>query len=354
MTLDPASLTVQWPMMLWALAALPLIAAFHLWHSVRAKRGVLRYAGLGSIEGATGRMARVRRFIPPTLMFLGLAALLFAIARPQASLVLPGRAENIILAMDVSGSMKATDIAPDRITAARSAARAFLEAQPRTARVGVVSIAASAAVAQAPTDNRENVLQAIDRFQLQRGTALGSGIIMSLATVVPEAAINPEKIISGKPPFPPGGIYPSYRLPADFKPVAPGSNGSAVIVLLSDGQSNMGPDPIAMATIAAEHGVRVYTVGIGTPEGTTLSAQGWSMRVRLDEEPLKKIAATTRADYFRASDAAGLKKIYSQLSSRLVLEKRQTMEITALFAGLGALLAMCAALLSLSWFNRLV
>ena len=89
-------------------------------------------------------------------------------------------------------------------------------------------------------------------------------------------------------------------------------------------------------------------------EGTTLSAQGWSMRVRLDEEPLKKIAATTRADYFRASDAAGLKKIYSQLSLRLVLEKRQTMEITALFAGLGALLAMCAALLSLSWFNRLV
>ncbi len=351
--IDPASLTLQWPTMLWAMAALPLLAAFHLWQSVRAKRGVMRYAGLGAVASATGRMARVRRFIPPMLMFLGLAALLFAIARPQASLVMPARVENIILAMDVSGSMKATDIAPDRITAARSAAKAFLEAQPRSVRVGVVSIAASAAVAQAPTDNRENVLQAIDRFQLQRGTALGSGIIISLATLVPEAAINAEKIISGKPPFPPGGVYPSYNSP-EFKPVAPGSHGSAVIVLMSDGQSNMGPDPIAMATIAAERGVRVFTVGIGTPEGTTLSAQGWSMRVRLDEDALKKIATTTRADYYRASDAAALKKIYSQLSSRLVLEKRQTMEITALFAGLGALLAMCAALLSLSWFNRLV
>ncbi len=353
MMLDPASLTVQWPMMLWLMAALPLLAGFHLWQSVRAKRGVLRYAGLGAVEGATGRMARVRQFVPPTLMFLGLAALLFAISRPQAALVLPTRVESVILAMDVSGSMRATDIAPDRITAARNAAKAFLEEQPRSVRVGVVSIAASAAVAQAPTENRESILQVIDRFQLQRGTALGSGIIISLATLIPEAAINAEKIINGKPPFPPGGAYPQYGSP-EFKPVAPGSHGSAVIVLLSDGQSNMGPDPIAMATIAAERGVRVYTVGIGTTEGTTLSAQGWSMRVRLDEEPLKKIAATTRADYYRASDAASLKKIYSQLSSKLVLEKRQTMEVTALFAGVGALLAMCAALLSLSWFNRLI
>ena len=217
----------------------------------------------------------------------------------------------------------------------------------------MVSIAASAAVAQSPTDNREQILQAIDRFQLQRGTALGSGLIISLATLMPEAGINAEKIISGKPPFPPGGVFPGSGTP-EFKPVAPASNGSAVIVLLSDGQSNMGPDPIAMATIAAEHGVRVYTVGVGTPEGTTLSANGWSMRVRLDEDALKKIAATTRADYFRAGDSAALKKIYSKLSARLVLEKRQMMEVTALFAGLGALLALCAALMSLSWFNRII
>ena len=351
--IDPTSLTLQWPTLLWALAALPLIAAFHVWQHMRSKRGTLHYAGLGPIEASGGRMARLRRAFPPVLMFLGLAALLFAIARPQAALVMPARVENIILAMDVSGSMKATDIAPDRISAARAAATAFLDEQPRRVRVGLVSIAASAAVAQSPTEDRENIVQAMDRFQLQRGTALGSGIIISLATLVPEARINPEQIINGKPPFPPGGVFPSYGS-AEFKPVAPGSRGSAVIVLLSDGQSNMGPDPQAMAAIAAEHGVRVYTVGIGTTEGTTLSANGWSMRVRLDEETLKKIAATTRADYYRASDAAALKKIYSKLSSRLVLEKRQTMEITALFAGLGALLALCAALLSLSWFNRII
>jgi len=351
--IDPASLTVQWPTMLWLLAGLPLLAGFHAWQRLRDKRGTLRYAGLGPLDAATGRMARLRRIVPPALMFLGLAALLVAIARPQAALVMPARVENIILAMDVSGSMKATDISPDRITAARNAAKAFIEEQPGKVRIGVVSIAASAAVAQAPTDNRENILQALERFQLQRGTALGSGMIIALATLVPEAGINPEKIISGKPPFPPGGIFPGYGTP-EFKPVAPASNASAVVVLLSDGQSNMGPDPIAMATIAAEHGVRVYTVGVGTPEGTTLSANGWSMRVRLDEDVLKKIAATTRADYYLASDAAALKKIYTKLSTRLVLEKRQTMEITALFAGLGALLALCAALLSLSWFNRIL
>ena len=130
--------------------------------------------------------------------------------------------------------------------------------------------------------------------------------------------------------------------------------GQKRIVLMSDGQSNMGPDPLAMANIAAEHGVRIFTVGVGTPEGATLSSNGWSMRVRLDEDTLKKIATTTRADYYRAGDAAALKKIYSKLSSKLVLEKRQTMEVSALFAALGAALALCAALLSLSWFNRII
>ncbi len=350
--IDPTSITLQWPSMLWLLAALPLLGLAQAWHAVRAKRGTVRYAGLAVPARPAGRAARAQRLIPPVLMFLGLAALLFAVARPQAALVLPARAESVILAMDVSGSMKATDIAPDRITAARNAAKAFIEEQPGKVKIGVVSVAASAAVAQAPTDNRDKVVEAIDRFQLQRGTALGSGLVIALATLLPEAGIDAAHILSGKPPFPPGGIYPRPGA-ADFKPLAPGANASAVIVLLSDGQSNMGPDPLAMATIAAEHGVRVFTVGVGTPEGATLSSNGWSMRVRLDEEALKKIAATTRAEYFRAGDAASLKKIYRKLSSKLVLERRQMMEVTALFAALGAVLALCAALLSVSWFNRI-
>jgi Ca-activated chloride channel family protein len=349
---DPASISVQWPTMLWLLAILPVVAGVNFWQMARAKRGAQRYAGLIAPE-ATSKRGRFARYLPPALMFLGLAALLFAIARPQAALMLPARVETIILAVDTSGSMRAADIKPDRITAARAAANAFLAEQPRQVRVGVVSIAASAAVAQSPTDNRESISNALERFQLQPGTALGSGLIISLATLLPDAGIDLEKIISGKPPYPPGGVTPASGAPP-FKPVAPGSYGSAVIVLLSDGQSNMGPDPAAIATIAAERGVRIFTVGIGTPEGATLTVNGWSMRVRLDEEVLKKIASTTRGEYFRAGDAAALKKIYRQLGARLVLEKQQTMEVTALFAGLGALLSLVAALMSMAWFNRLV
>ena len=340
-------------MLLWLLAALPVLAAFYLWQLRSASGSALRYAGLAPTAVSPSRGRRLRRYAPPCLMFLGLAALLFAIARPQAEIMLPARVENILLAMDVSGSMRATDIAPDRITAARNAAKAFLTEQPANARIGVVSIAASAAVAQSLTENRENIIQTLDRFQLQPGTALGSGILIALATLLPEAGINVEQVMSGKAPFPAGGIYPAAGKPA-FKAAAPASNGSAVIILLSDGQSNMGPDPVAMATIAAEHGVRVFTVGVGTPEGATLNVGGWSMRVRLDEEALKKIAATTRADFFRASDAASLKKIYTQLSARLVLEKRQRVEVTGVFAVLGAALTLAAAMLSMAWFNRLI
>ena len=347
---DPASITLQWPAMLWLLAVLPVLAGFNAWQLARARRRTVRYAGLAGAEGSR----RVRlRYLPPVLMFLGLAALIFAMTRPQAALMLPARIETIILAMDVSGSMRATDMAPDRITAARNAARAFLAEQPRKVRVGVVSIAASAAVAQSPTENYEDVLRALDRFQLQPGTALGSGLIIALAALLPEAGINAEQIISGKPPFPPGGVYPTPAAP-EFKPAPPGSNGASVIVLLSDGQSNMGPDAQAMAMIAAERGIRVFTVGVGTPEGATLSVNGWSMRVRLDEEALRKIAAATRGEYFRAGNASDLKKIYRQLSAKLVLEKQQTMEVTALFAALGAFLCLVAALLSMAWFNRIL
>jgi Ca-activated chloride channel family protein len=349
---DPVSLTLQWPSMLWLLVALPVLAAFQLWQSRRGRQATLRFAGLGGIDASPGTGTRWRRSVPPVLMLLGIAALILAVARPQAALMLPARLESIILAMDVSGSMKATDIAPDRITAARAAAKAFLDEQPRKVRIGVVSIAATAAVAQSPTTNRDDILKVMEQFQLQRGSAIGSGIVIALETLLPEAGMNTEKIISGSPPYPPGGVYPGPGVP-EYKPVPPGSHGSGVIVLLSDGQGNMGPDPLAVAKIAAERGVRVFTVGVGSPEGATLSANGWSMRVRLDEEALKKIAEATRGEYFRAGDAAALKKIYTQLSAKLVLEKQQTMEVTALFAMLGALLSIGAALMSMSWFNRI-
>jgi len=136
-----------------------------------------------------------------------------------------------------------------------------------------------------------------------------------------------------------------------FTPVAPASYNSAAIILLTDGQRTTGPDPLEAAKMAADRGVRVYTVGIGTKDGETIAFEGWSMRVRLDEETLKGIANITRADYFYAGTAADLKKVYQGLSTRLVVEKRET-EISALFAALGALLVVTAAGLSVWWFGR--
>jgi Ca-activated chloride channel family protein len=254
-----------------------------------------------------------------------------------------------MLVMDASGSMRADDIKPDRISAAKDAARAFIDAQPRDAKVGIVSLAATAAVAQSPTRKREALHEAIERFQLQRGTALGSGIVVALTTLLPEAGIDAEKHINGY------STRSMYGAPVEPpKPVAPGSNGAVAIVLLSDGQSNTGPDPLKMAQLAADHGVRVHTVGIGTAEGATLTVNGWSMRVRLDEEALKKIAAVTHADYFHAASAAELKRIYGSLATRLAVEKKRPTEVTALFAALGAFLASVAALLSLLWHGRIL
>ncbi len=166
---------------------------------------------------------------------------------------------------------------------------------------------------QAPTLSRDDVIAAIDRFQLQRGTAIGSGIVLSLATIFPEAGIDLSQI-TGARAMPPG---PNDKPPPDFKPVPPGSYSSAAIILLTDGQRTTGPDSLEAAKMAADRGVRIYTVGIGTKEGETIGFEGWSMRVRLDEDTLKAVAKLTSADYFYAGTAADLKKVYQGLSTRL-------------------------------------
>lgn len=347
-----AEIEFQWPAMLWLLALAPLAAALYARLLARRRREAALYPSLELVGGARasrGAAALLLGNLPPLLMLAGIALLLAAVARPQASLVMPSRAQSIMLVMDVSGSMRAADIKPDRISAAKDAAKAFIEAQPRDAKVGIVSLAASAAVAQSPTRRRDELHAAIERFQLQRGTALGSGIVVALATLLPEAGIDAEKHING---YSTRSMVGAQAEPP--KPVAPGSNGSVAMVLLSDGQSNTGPDPLKMAQLAAEHGVRVYTVGIGTAEGATLSVNGWSMRVRLDEEALKRIAALTRADYFQAGSAAELKRIYGSLAAQLAVERKRPTEVTAVFAALGALFASAAALLSLLWYGRIL
>jgi Ca-activated chloride channel family protein len=340
-------LSFLWPEMLWGLLAVPMLALLYVWLLRRRKQTALQYASLSWVKEAMDRHRAWRRHLPPTLMLAAITALLIAAARPAAVVTLPSAEKTIVLAIDVSGSMRAADVLPDRMTAAKEAAKAFVAELPRGVRIAVVQFAGTAAVVQPPTLSREDVVAAIDRFQLQRGTAIGSGIVLSLATLFPQGGID-LSLITGQREMPPA---PGDAPRPVFTPVPPGSYGSAAIILLTDGQRTTGPDPVEAAQMAADRGVRVYTVGIGTKEGETIGFEGWSMRVRLDEDTLKDIASLTRADYFYAGTAADLKQVYRGLSTRLIVEKRET-EITALFAALGALLVVTAAALSVWWFGR--
>ncbi|MEP6702040.1 MAG: VWA domain-containing protein [Betaproteobacteria bacterium] len=342
----------QWPSLLWLLLLVPLLVVLYVALLARQRKRSRRFASLTTSGPSAAQSGPFRRHGPAILLLLGLTLLILAVARPQAVIMLPSRVDSIILAMDVSGSMRATDIAPNRLAAAQAAAKAFVAAQPSSVRVGVVSIASTAALVQSPTDKREDIVEAIDRFQLQKGSALGSGIVIALTTLLPDSGIDVEKVVFGRSM--PSWVRDTQKKAAEFQPVPPGSNGSVAIVLLSDGQSNFGPDLEAAGKLAADRGVRVYAVGIGTKEGATLSVEGWSMRVKLDEDALKKLAATTRGEYFQASNAGELKKIYRQLGARLALDKGKRTEVTALLVGLGTLLVIGGVLLSLFRFNRVL
>jgi len=340
--------------MLWLILIVPALVAGYFYILRRKQESAVKYASLTMVKQAIGPRQRFRRHIPPLLFLIALIAMIVAIARPAAIVMLPSQYQTIILAMDVSGSMRATDVKPNRISAAQAAAKAFVDEQPSNVRIGVVSFAATASVVQTPTQNREDIITAIDRFQLQRGTAIGSGIIVSLATIFPDAGIDVSSFIygrSGARGVPIDQAEKSDKPPV--KPVAPGSYTSAAIILLSDGQRTTGPDSIEAARLAADRGVRIFTVGFGTQSGETIGFEGWSMRVRLDEETLKTIANLTRGEYFYAGTAADLKKVYQVLNSKFLLEKKP-MEISSLFAGAAALIAVTSALLSLLWFHRIL
>jgi Ca-activated chloride channel family protein len=341
-------MSFQWPNLLWALLAVPALIGLYLWLLGRRKRSTVRLASISVAREALGRGPGWRRHVPPALMLGAVAVLLFAAARPLAVVKLPLTERTIMLAMDVSGSMRATDVKPNRIIASQEAAKTFVNALPRDVKVGIVSFAGTAAVVQAPTTSREDIIAAIDRFQLQRGTAMGSGIVLSLATLFPDDEIEIAQITGQRlMPKPLGDTKPKK----EFKPVEPGSYGSAAIIMLTDGQRTTGPDPLDAAKMAAQRGVRVYTVGVGTTSGETIGFEGWSMRVRLDEETLKQVALLTRAEYYYAGTAQDLIKVYESLSSKLVVERKET-EITALFGLLAAALVVAAAALGLWWFGR--
>uniref|UniRef100_UPI00374D993E VWA domain-containing protein n=1 Tax=Rhodoferax sp. TaxID=50421 RepID=UPI00374D993E len=251
-----------WPTLLWLLLVLPLLVLLYLWLLRRRKKTTIPYSALSLAREAMGPGYRLRRHIPPALLLLSLAALLLAAARPLAVLSLPSQEQTIMLAMDVSGSMRATDVQPSRLVAAQNAAKAFLADLPRHVKVGIVAFAGSAQVAQAPTINREDLVTAIDRFQLQRATATGNAIVISLATLFPDAGIELESLQQGRDRQRGFSLDQEKKDKKAFTPVAPGSYTSAAIIMLTDGQRTTGVDPLEAAKLAADRGVRVYTVGI--------------------------------------------------------------------------------------------
>jgi Ca-activated chloride channel family protein len=258
----------------------------------------------------------------------------------------------LVMAIDVSRSMLAEDVKPNRIKAAQAAVKDFIGELPRDIRVGLVTFAGTAQLVQSVTESRTDLIEAVDRFQLQRGTATGTGLLLALATLMPDAGINLESSIYGEN-FGRKDAAPLEKKPApqNFQPVPPGSYTAGAIVLLSDGRRTTGLEPLEVARKVAQRGVKVYTVAFGTPEGFIPGYDGYSFYAKVDEEALQAIAKITQGEFFRASNSEDLKQIYEHLSTKFRIETKET-EISVIFTAAALLLAMLALGLSLWWFKR--
>jgi len=331
-----------WPSMLWLLLIVPALVGAYVLAQRRRQRYALRYASLSLVREAVGRGPGIRRHIPPALFIMGVTVMLVALARPVSVVTLPAQQGTVILTMDVSGSMRADDLKPTRLDASKAAARAFVEKQPQGVRIGVVSFSDNAFVVQAPTDDKEAVIAAINRLTFQRGTAIGRGLLTSRDAIFEES--DPE--LSSSQPITDATPTPTPT------PLPKGVYEPAVVVLLTDGESNQGPPPLTVVDQIAARGIRVYTVGIGSVEGTVLRIQGRAIRTRLDEATLKRVAEATDGVYFNATTEKDLQVIYQNLSTQLVFRKQQS-EVTAIFTALAVALSLIGGILSLMWFNRL-
>jgi Ca-activated chloride channel family protein len=342
------------PHNLWWLLTLPALPLLYLWLLRRRGKPALRFSSLGVVRAAIG--PNWRRHVPPLLFFAALALLTLALARPTAPVTLPWSKSTILLAMDISRSMRVDDVKPSRMVAAQEAAKAFLAEVPANIEVGLITFAGTAQVAHAATADRAPVVAAIDAIQMQLGTALGNAIVVSLSELFPDHGLDVGEMTFGSGPnsrslhdkAPPGaGKGP----PKPFTPVPPGSYESAAIILLSDGRRTMGVDTLDAARMAAERGVRVYVIGLGTPDGHLAMGEGMAVYLQLDEPTLREVARMTGGEYFHAATAEALRSVYQNLGSTLALRKRDT-ELTALFAGAAAIVLLAGAGLSLLWFGR--
>ncbi len=330
-------MTFEWPFALVLLVFVPVIAFAYIAMQRRRSQYALRYASVSLVAQAVGKGPGIKRHIPPALYLLAVTALIIGIARPQATIPVPQDTGTVVLVIDVSGSMFAQDVDPNRMEATKRAARDFVENQPGGVKIGVVSFSDFAALVAPPTTERKQVLEAISRLRPQRGTNIGAGLQVALDAIYEDQS-DGDPVITGQPTPTPAATG------LDVPP--------ASIVLVSDGQSNTGPDPLDVVSEATSAGVKVYTVGIGTPEGTVLQIQGRNVFTRLDESTLQTVADQTGGQYFNAQTETDLRAVYEDLSREHVIENKET-EVTFAFAGAALIFSMLAGTLGLVWFNRL-
>ena len=342
-----------------------LLGLLYLWSLRRRRPSGVRYSSLSLIrEAAPGTRSR-RRHIPVAFFLLGLAALVVALARPAAIVSVPANETTIILTIDVSGSMCSTDVPPSRLQAAEAAAADFIKSQSAQTQIGIVAFSGFAAIIQPPTTDQNALLNALSSLTTGRRTAIGSGILTAIDAISQVDPSVPESVIDGR-----AGVEPA--------PVPKGDYASDIIVLLTDGASNAGPDPLDAAQQAADRGVRVYTIGFGTAEGGGLSAECAAQFIGrepganqpfpgrggfgggggqgspggfnrgIDEQTLTDVADTTGAKYYPAESAADLESVFANLPTTLIT-KHEVVELSVGFvAGAGVLVAL-AFLLGRAW-----
>jgi Ca-activated chloride channel family protein len=327
---------------LFLLILLPLLVAAYLWMLRRRRRFAVRYSSLSLVREALSQQSRLRRHLPFALFLLALASLVMALGRPVAIVSVPTNQTAIILAIDVSRSMLAPDIQPNRLVAAQEAALDFIQRQPSGTQIGIVAFAGFAEMIQSPTTNQEALEAAVESLSTSRGTAIGSGILKSL-DVIAQIDPNVAPSVSDNSPM----LAPT--------PVPKGAYAPDIIVVLTDGVTTTGPEPLDAAAQAADRGVRVYTIGFGTEEGASFGGspygsdpQWGGFRRGIDEETLRRIAELTGGTYYAAASAGELQEVFQSLPTYLITRHEIT-EISVAFTAIGAILAALAIGLSMRW-----
>ena len=332
-----------WPVMLALLVLIPVFILFYVRMQRRRQQLAARAGSMGLLQQAAAGRFGLRQHIPPVLSVIGLTLLIVALARPQTAVSLPRLEGTVILAFDVSGSMAAEDMQPTRMEAAKAAAKEFVLRQPPSVQIGIVAFSESGLSVQVPTNDQAKLVATINRLSPARGTSLANGIGVALDTI---AAQGQETRYYSRPADKNATPTPTPT------PVPKGVFKAASIVLLTDGENTVQPDPLLAAQLAADRGIRIHTIGIGSPSGANLNIEGFNIHTQLDEATLKAISQMTSGQYYNAQTEKDLQTIYQTLGTELVVKPEQT-EVTALVAGAGLAVLLISGLLTMFWFNRL-